>query len=179
MRIAADFDSLRGYRLPTEAEWEYACRAGTNTARYFGSNAFWLGQYAVYSRSGTSVLEPVCQYKPNDLGLFDMLGNVSEWCLDVYRPSAPGDLRDALGDRLLNEKVPRVLRGGSAVDPPSRVRAAARESAVPGTATSTVGFRVARSNCSPTGARRLLKSWGARERGEGELRPDVQEAFIY
>ncbi len=142
MQIAPNWNDRRGYRLPTEAEWEFACRAGTTTARYFGDDVEWLGAYAATSLAGVTALQPVGQYKPNDLGLFDMLGNVAEWCQDVYRPSMSGDLRD----RLLSFKVMRVVRGGAFDDPPHRLRSAARDKRLPSDHTPTIGFRVARSN---------------------------------
>ncbi len=86
MRIKADALKLKGYRIPTEAEWEYACRAGALTSRYYGNSKILLGHYAWYldelRRS-----EPAPRLRrtlPNDLGLFDTLGNVYEWCQDRY-----------------------------------------------------------------------------------------------
>jgi sulfatase modifying factor 1 len=103
------------YRLPTEAEWEYACRAGTETAWSFGDDEKVLGDYAWYEKNtdnvGTRYAHPVGLKKPNGFGLYDMHGNDWEWCLDYYY----GDYKDS------PEKDPqgpgsgssRVLRGGS------------------------------------------------------------------
>ncbi len=146
MRVAEDFLERRGYRLPTEAEWEFACRAGTTTVRYFGEDPQWLDWYAVCSRSGAASLRQVGHRKPNEFGLFDMLGNVAEWCQDDYRPDPQLDSAGVASDHAVPSDVPRVVRGGSAADPPARVRAAARDSALPGTHSGTIGFRVARSN---------------------------------
>ena len=90
MRIPADALQRRGYRLPTEAEWEYACRSGTLTSRYYGSTTTLLDHYAWYLKnSGDPGRVQRCgRLLPNDLGLFDMLGNVYEWCQDQYRSGA-------------------------------------------------------------------------------------------
>ena len=89
MTIPADALQRKGYRLPTEAEWEYACRAGTVTSRYYGSrSSFWGSMPGIWTtaKNGPGRAGPV----PNDLGLFDMLGNVYEWCQERPRATSLG-----------------------------------------------------------------------------------------
>ncbi len=105
-------------RLPTEAEWEYACRAGTSTAYHFGNEL--EPRLANYAGSNTS---EVGSYPPNAWGLYDMHGNVSEWCQDWYGPYPQGDSRDPQGS---NYGDSRLLRGGSWYSYPVKCRSARR-----------------------------------------------------
>jgi formylglycine-generating enzyme required for sulfatase activity len=119
------------YRLPTEAEWEYACRAGTQTAYFFGDDPKPLGDYAWFAGNSEEAPHPVGKKKPNPWGLYDILGNVAEWCIDPYEKDAyrkyPTD-RPTLGPVLLSagDRFPDVARGGSWADPAARVRCATR-----------------------------------------------------
>ncbi len=124
------------YRLPTEAEWEYAARAGSQTAYFFGDDPKPLGEYAWYLDNSDARPHEVGKKKPSPWGLYDILGNVGEWCLDHYekdyyksfKPDVP-----VLSPVLMpNEKeYPYLVRGGSWDDDASRLRCAARRASTP------------------------------------------------
>ena len=131
-------------RLPTEAEWEYACRAGSKTPFCYGDDASQLGQYAWYSGNagdqGEKYAHAVGQKQPNAWGLRDMHGNVFEWCQDWYADSyARTDVRDPKGPA--SGKYP-VLRGGSWRNPALHCLAAKRNRVDPDHRGSDIGFRV-------------------------------------
>jgi formylglycine-generating enzyme required for sulfatase activity len=135
------------YRLPTEAEWEYACRAGTTTAYSFGDDEAKLGQYAWYGKNAWDVGEEyahrVGQKLPNRWGLYDMHGNAWEWCQDWWGPyGSEKVVSDPLGPA---QGYGRVLRGGSFNYPSSLVRSALRSYTQPGARFSCNGFRAART----------------------------------
>jgi formylglycine-generating enzyme required for sulfatase activity len=120
----------RYYRLPTEAEWEYACRAGTTTAFSFGDDAGQLDSYGWYFDNSDDNTHPVGRKKPNPWGLYDMHGNVAEWCLDQYLPDFYSRFDpDEVADNPLampTKLYPRAVRGGSWEDDPKGLRSAAR-----------------------------------------------------
>ena len=149
MRLAPDYLDRRGYRLPTEPEWEYACRAGAETAFSFGAAPDYLEPYAVYGLEQSDGPRTVGVKKPNDFGLFDMHGNVAEWCQDQYAPYAV-DANYAyvrLPDYVLPVKNsdPRVVRGGSFLDSAEQLHCSARSSRPPDERSRACGFRVARA----------------------------------
>ena len=116
----------RVYRLPTEAQWEYACRAGTTTEYSFGDDASQLGVYAWYDVNST---HPVGEKLPNAWGLYDMHGNVSEWTLDQYVPTLYRQRKRKTANNPLqrpSKTYPRVVRGGAWSDKASRLRSATR-----------------------------------------------------
>ena len=116
------------YRLPTEAEWEYACRAGTTTAYSFGDDQSKLGDYAWYFENSEETYHPVGEKKPNPFGLHDMHGNVSEWTLAAYLPDYSNHKSNTLNPLPLSEKrYPRVARGGHWDSDPQELRSAARQ----------------------------------------------------
>jgi formylglycine-generating enzyme required for sulfatase activity len=116
------------YRLPTEAEWEYACRAGSPAAYPFGNDDQQLGKYAWYAANSAGKYHPVKQRKPNAWGLYDMLGNVAEWTLDQYKEDYFDQIRAQPGSPWIPpaRKQPGALKGGSFADPAAALRSAAR-----------------------------------------------------
>ena len=120
--------SANGYRLPTEAEWEYACRAGTEGPYDFG-RADKLRQYAWMAENSDQKTHPAGQKKPNGFGICDLYGNVSEWCEDVYSPTyyKESPATDPHGPPNPGKDVKRVIRGGSWKSSPDQCRATARQ----------------------------------------------------
>ena len=114
------------YGLPTEAEWEYACRAGTTTRYYFGDDASQLGDYAWYIANSQSKTHPVGQKKPNAWGLYDMSGNVWEWCEDDWHDNYIGAPTDGSAWINNNDNDYRIRRGGSWYYDPNNCRSAYR-----------------------------------------------------
>ena len=138
----------RTYRLPTEAEWEYACRAGDTLKLYFGNTNTGMDEYAWYGDNSNSHTHPVGEKKANALGMYDMYGNVSEWCGDWYDPSYyqnsppvdPTGPADPTGSTM---GYCRVFRGGSWGYPASYCRPACRSWTQQNRPNSQLGFRVA------------------------------------
>ncbi|WP_266362908.1 formylglycine-generating enzyme family protein [Tellurirhabdus rosea] len=156
------------YRLPTEAEWEYACRAGTQTAYSFGNDPKLLDQYAWFNGNSGGAYKKVGLKKPNPWGLHDMHGNVMEWTLDQYYPDyyakkAKGEVKEPYAK--VTQLYPNAVRGGSWDDDPAVLRSAARTPSAPAwkmldpqapksewwlTSASFVGFRVVRPAKKPS-----------------------------
>ncbi|MEB3236622.1 MAG: formylglycine-generating enzyme family protein [Candidatus Sericytochromatia bacterium] len=132
-------DSTTGWRLPTEAEWEYAYRAGTATAWVFGADSNLLGTHAWFGGNSDGTTHPVGLTQCNPWGLYDMAGNVWEWCQDWYG-SYPGSLAEPLGPTRY-----RVIRGGSWLHDAASTRAANRNFNVPSLRYGNLGFRLVRS----------------------------------
>ena len=153
MKAKHDFLKLTGYRLPTEAEWEFACRAGANTSRYYGQTETLLPNYARYAANGDSHVWPVASLKPNDFGLFGMQGNAFEWCYGAYEvyPSASKEsAADAPKTDAVSETDSRLLRGGSFTHRLLDVRSADRFGGLLSSRGRSVGFRPSRTyNSSP------------------------------
>jgi formylglycine-generating enzyme required for sulfatase activity len=141
MRLSADCLQRTGYRLPTEAEWEFACRGGVSASRHFGEGEQLLDQYGWYLRNSDDHAWPVGTLKPNDFGLFDMLGNVMERCHDTrFSGTTPMD-----GTGTINENTLAEIRGGEFGAAPHNLRSARRHTNQVTDEWASVGFRVART----------------------------------
>ena len=115
------------YRLPTEAEWEYACKAGTKTVYFFGNEEKDLDKYAWYEKNSSNTFHKVGQKLPNPWGLYDILGNITEWTLDHYDPTAFEKVSNQQLTIAPNEvKYPKTLKGGSYLDAAIDLRSAKR-----------------------------------------------------
>jgi formylglycine-generating enzyme required for sulfatase activity len=134
MKIRADALRRTGYRLPTEAEWEYACRAGAGTSRYFGVNEGLLGEYAWYLATSQDHAWRGGSLLPNDLGLFDMLGNLHEWCHVDY-----------VNSQGYVDESPRMGRGGAFNSRAAALNSAFRFVNTPSSHSTSTGFRLART----------------------------------
>jgi formylglycine-generating enzyme required for sulfatase activity len=158
-----------GYRLPTEAEWEYFCRAGTDTARHYGDALELLPRYAWTWLNSNNRAMPPGQLLPNEFGLFDVLGNTWEWCQDgpagyydkavtKFPPYPSGTKNQPAGDPVLPETIEakdraretwRILRGGAFSYAPNRARSAFRDWQPSSDEREYLGLRVVRTISSP------------------------------
>jgi formylglycine-generating enzyme required for sulfatase activity len=150
MKIKPGALSLGGYRLPTEGEWEYACRAGAETSRYYGASVDLLGRYAWYSATTQDHAWSCGSLLPNDLGLFDMLGNTNEWGQEVpkvYRPDDRGRVTESKVPMyaLVDDTNPRLLRSGTCSNLAPYHRSAYRSSSAPSYRAADSGFRPSRT----------------------------------
>jgi hypothetical protein len=139
LELPKDFVKRPGYRLPTEAEWEYACRAGVVTRYNFGNDPSLLGRYAWFMENSGQRAWPGGLLKPNDWGLFDMHGNAFEWCMDWSGDLGAGRVTDPYGPALASN---RLVRGSGWDDPARLCRAARRHSSGPTLLNLGIGFRV-------------------------------------
>ncbi|HLC14636.1 MAG TPA: formylglycine-generating enzyme family protein [Thermodesulfovibrionia bacterium] len=132
-------EGVNKYRLPTEAEWEYAARAGSVTDYCVGNDEAMLSEYAWYDKNSDERTHPVAEKKPNDWGLYDMHGNVWEWCEDRYGDYPSGSVIDPKGS---DRGGSRVFRGGSWDDDARYCRSGLRHDYSPGYRTRWLGFRL-------------------------------------
>jgi formylglycine-generating enzyme required for sulfatase activity len=168
------------YRLPTEAEWEYACRAGTTTAYSFGDDASKLGDYAWFGDNTDGKYQLVGKKKPNPWGLYDMHGNVMEWTLDQYNPAGYAGLGTDNPWNVSTEPYPQAVRGGAWTDPATELRCGSRIGSDPSwkqqdpqlpksiwyhTDAQSLGFRLVRPLKVPT-ADQMFKYWNNGVEGE-------------
>jgi formylglycine-generating enzyme required for sulfatase activity/tetratricopeptide (TPR) repeat protein len=150
MRMPQGYLKKNGYRLPTEAEWEFACRAGTVIARAFGvSDERMLVNYCWYLGNAQDHAHPVGMLKPNEWGFFDLYGNALEWCQEptpLYRSGVRGTLIEDKGDiEDISDIKDRLTRGGAFPYSASEIRSACRIPLLPSFSDATFGFRVART----------------------------------
>jgi formylglycine-generating enzyme required for sulfatase activity len=154
MHAKNNYLKLTGYRLPTEAEWEFACRAGTKTRFFCGEDDGVLGDYAWYENTSRGHPWPVTYLKPNDFGLFDMHGNVWQWCDWPWLPYPAGpepateDDECKVNGNVING-LPAPLRGGAYDNLSRRLRSAFRTKDGPGSPQPSFGFRPARTIVLP------------------------------
>jgi formylglycine-generating enzyme required for sulfatase activity len=139
-RAAGPWSAGYEYRLPTEAEWEYAARGGPVSKGYTYAGSNNVDEVAWYCDNSGKTTHPVGGKKPNELGLFDMSGNVCEWCMDWYGAYPSGTLTDPVGPA---QGSSRVRRGGGWDAGAAYCRAATRLRAAPSRASDFLGFRVA------------------------------------
>jgi formylglycine-generating enzyme required for sulfatase activity len=142
--VKKDYLSLKGYRLPTEAEMEYANRAGSISSRYFGDTLELLPKYAWFRENSKDQPWPVGSLKPNDFGLFDTHGNCFTWCMEEYGDYPDGTAEDNLEGTKVSTKS-RVLRGSSFASNESAARSSGRLNNAPALRYGNYGFRLART----------------------------------
>jgi len=145
--LPAEKKAGRLYRLPSEAEWEFACRAGTNSQFSFGDDVELLNEYAWFKQNSAGRAHSVGRKKPNQFGLYDMHGNVCEWCNDWYADEYPDEL--VIDPRGPKGGTARVLRGGGWDNIAAWCESAWRNAVEPETRGDALGFRVALGPTEP------------------------------
>jgi formylglycine-generating enzyme required for sulfatase activity len=142
MKISADFQQRAGYRLPTDAEWEYVCRANTRTPFSFGDSDELLERYAWSLQNSRNRSWPVGRLRPNALGAFDMHGNDLEWCQDGEQPRGE---RHSGGSETVKRNSTRVMHGGAFNVQSFYLSSAYRYFNQPGLRGGNAGLRLARA----------------------------------
>ncbi len=146
MKLMSDAENRKGYRLPTEAEWDYSCRAGSVASYSFGEPWALLNKYGWHHRNSPNRTQPVGSLKPNDLGLFDLHGNVWEWCQDRYgEPGTKGNSKDLTIIEDTDGQHHHILRGGSFAVQPPLVRLPSDYWTAPSDRNPDFGFRPCRT----------------------------------
>jgi formylglycine-generating enzyme required for sulfatase activity len=152
MKMAPNYLQRTGYRLPTEAEWEYACRAYAESTYSFGDATELLGKYAWYYGNSSDKSHPVGLLKPNDLGLYDIHGNLSEWTQNAHKADVKSDNQRVIGDKEeviditnITDTTRRGAAGASFDDVAEDVHSASHSNYVPTDHGFSVSFRVART----------------------------------
>jgi formylglycine-generating enzyme required for sulfatase activity len=147
--LRANYLGLTGYRLPTEAEWEYACRAKAATSRSYGESVELLEEYGWYLNHSNQHTWPVGRLKPNDFGFFDLHGNVWNWCQERFKGYAAAEGGRVIDDNedslIINPGDLRVARGGAFNYEAMLLRCATRVALAPAGRYNDVGFRPART----------------------------------
>ncbi len=165
------------YRLPTEAEWEYACRANTTSSYSFGNAVEEVGFYSWHQGNSNGTFQKGGLKEPNAFGLYDMHGNVAEWVIDNYQPTTYAQIKDGMSNPIIYDPevlYPNVVRGGSWMDKPERLRSAARLASTKNwkqrdpqfpkslwwmTDATHVGFRIVRPKSLPS-VEEMERLWG-------------------
>jgi len=141
-RVTCNF-TADGYRLPSEAEWEFAARGGTNENPFHYSGSNNIEDVAWYGENSSITSHPVATKEPNSLGLYDMSGNVAEWCWDYFNPDLPsGTFTNPHGPAIGNQ---HVKRGGSWLDDKEQCTVLFRSGSTQNAKSSSLGFRVCRT----------------------------------
>lgn len=138
-------DRADRYRLPTEVEWERACRAGTETKYSFGDDERMLPAHAWFKKTSSAQTHLVGEKSPNAFGVSDMHGNVWEWCEDHWHDNFSGAPTNGSAWIAHDKAMPRVIRGGSYADESRDVRSASRFKQFPSVRADGIGFRLART----------------------------------